>query len=40
MVAASLLAILLIPAGFCMVETLAAFVGRKNRGQQPPLPDL
>src|SRR5246500_4086567 len=38
MVAASLLAIFLIPAGFCMVETLAAFVGRKNRGgQQPPL---
>jgi len=36
MVAASLLAILLIPAGFCMVETLAAFVGRKNRGGQQP----
>jgi HAE1 family hydrophobic/amphiphilic exporter-1 len=31
MLAASLLAIFLIPAGFCMVERLAAFVARKNR---------
>jgi HAE1 family hydrophobic/amphiphilic exporter-1 len=40
MVAASLLAIFLIPAGFCVVETLAALVERKNRGQLPPPPDL
>ena len=40
MLAASLLAIFLIPAGFCMVERLAAFVGRKHRGRQQPLADL
>ena len=32
MLAASLLAIFLIPAGFCMVERVAAFVGRKTAG--------
>jgi HAE1 family hydrophobic/amphiphilic exporter-1 len=37
MLAASLLAIFLIPAGFCMVETVAAFVTRKNRADQQPL---
>ncbi|HEX6563550.1 MAG TPA: efflux RND transporter permease subunit [Chthoniobacterales bacterium] len=36
MLAASLLAVFLIPTGFYMVETLAAFVGRKNHtGHQP-----
>jgi HAE1 family hydrophobic/amphiphilic exporter-1 len=40
MLAASLLAIFLIPAGFCIVERLAAFVGRKHRGRQQPLADL
>jgi hydrophobic/amphiphilic exporter-1 (mainly G- bacteria), HAE1 family len=40
MFAASILAIFLIPAGFCMVETVAAFVGRKHRGRQQPPPDL
>jgi hydrophobic/amphiphilic exporter-1 (mainly G- bacteria), HAE1 family len=40
MLAASLLAIFLIPAGFCTVERLAAFVGRKHRGRQQPLADL
>jgi hydrophobic/amphiphilic exporter-1 (mainly G- bacteria), HAE1 family len=39
MLAASLLAIFLIPAGFCMVETVAAFVAPKNRGRQQPPPD-
>jgi hydrophobic/amphiphilic exporter-1 (mainly G- bacteria), HAE1 family len=39
MLAASLLAIFIIPAGFCMVESLAVFVGRKNRGAQHPLSD-
>jgi hydrophobic/amphiphilic exporter-1 (mainly G- bacteria), HAE1 family len=38
MLAASLLAIFLIPAGFCMVETVAAFVAPKNRGRQQPPP--
>jgi HAE1 family hydrophobic/amphiphilic exporter-1 len=34
MLAASLLAIFLIPAGFYMVEYVAAFFGRKNRGAE------
>ena len=40
MLAASLLAIFLIPAGFCMVETVAAFLGHKNNRAQPPPPNL